>query len=429
MSILELSTEDLQARKRSLDSTLMDHAMAGLPLPAEIEEEFIAVQNELARRGASAPPVEPDRTWTFWLGKTLGSYTIDYLVEEGFYWYLFHASPAANSFDPESGPAWIKIAKSTDCYRIDSGKVKFATRLFAIDGDIVREVLPAQNGFFQAESTRLKNMIAVLDSASGTDLDGEIAHSLPRILEEGSLSRESGKVIDGADFSSSSSSSSSSSLAYYRTDSAGGDTLRDLLVYGAGRDSAFAIVSMFSQIAATLDLLGGNPAFQYHGNLKPENIMLTASGVYFRELGDFGSMQCNGALEAEVRTTTPQYYPWLDVDDIGALGICLWEALTDYHPFDDTRAVDGDCILSAELRALVDLELSLANMFVLPLLNIKRPHQFGVRTTEKLENVLFKSIKIRIGEDGLLYEDGGYESMSAFNDDLLELLNEPEMIF
>ncbi|MBU6451655.1 MAG: hypothetical protein KGS72_07765 [Cyanobacteria bacterium REEB67] len=405
--MLEQTTEDLQARKRVLDSSLMDFAVAGLPLPLEMEEEFVAVQNELARRGASAPPVESDRMWTFWLGKTLGSYTIDYLVEEGLYWYLFHASPGASSFDPGSGQAWIKIAKADDCYRIDSGQVKFATRLFAIDGDIVREVRPELNSFLHAETTRLKSLVTSLDAMADTDFAGEIAFSLPRLLEEDSFER----------------------LDYYRTACPSGDTLRELLVYGAGRDSAFAIVSMFSQIAAALDLLGRDPVFQYHGNLKPENIVFTASGVYFRELGDFGSMRCGGALEAEVRTTTPQYYPWLDVDDIGALGICLWDALTDYHPFDDTRAVDGDCILSAGLRALVDLELSLANMFVLPLLSIKRPHQFGVRTTEKLENVLFKSLKMSIGEDGLLYEDAGYESMSAFNDDLLELLNEPEMIF
>jgi len=81
------------------------------------------------------------------------------------------------------------------------------------------------------------------------------------------------------------------------------------------------------------------------------------------------------------------------------------------------------------MRALIDLELTLANIFVLPLLSIKRPHQLGIRTSARLETVLFKSIKLRVGEDGLIYEDPGYQSMAEFNEDLLELLNDPQMIF
>ena len=411
MSFADVSMDALEQRKNALDTTLINLAMAGLPLPVELQKEFSEIQNELAQRHAAAPSLAKNgvaRSWTDYLGRKFGSFTIEYLIEEGLYWFLFQASA------DDADPVMIKIAKSPSLYGLQSSQVKFPTRSFAIDGDVVREIIPAANALLQGETNRLATMGSIIDFGSDAGV------SLSRIDQTGSTAEH---------------------LAFYRCPCFGGNTLRELLVHGSGKDASFAIVSMFSQIASALDWLAQSGQFEYHGNLKPDNIVLTAGGVYFRELGDFAPLLCQPpdsssssssskpVLEPEVRTTTPQYYPWLDVDDIGALGICLWEALTDYHPFDGTRVSEGDCLLSAGLRALIDLELSLSNTFVLPLLKIKRPHQFGVRTTEKLEFVLFKSLKMHIGEDGRLYEDPGYETMAAFNADLLELLNDAQMIF
>jgi hypothetical protein len=411
MSLKDEDTEALIKRRTVLDSTVMNLCLAGVAVSPELEQEVIAVQDELTRRGKQAAPVNA-RTWTSWLGKKIGDYTIQYLIEEGLYWYLFHASGPdntgrentglehselehtglENTETEAAGPAMLKVAKDATNYGTESGKLKYATRLFAIDGDIVREVQPAQNVFIEAEIRRF----------------AAITHGAIPIVDEEAV------VLD---------------CQYYRTPYFAGDTLRELLVHSDGKEAAFLIVSLFSQIASALDELYADEAFAYHGNLKPENIVFTSSGVYFRELGGFGPLLCGDVMEAEVRTASPQYYPWLDVDDIGALGICLWEALVDYHPFDDSRAAVGECIVSNGLKALVDLELSLSNTFVLPLLSIKRPHQLGVRTSEKLEFVLFKSIKLKIGEDGQIYEDPGYDSLAQFNEDLLELLNETQMIF
>ncbi|MBS1992011.1 MAG: protein kinase family protein [Cyanobacteria bacterium SZAS LIN-3] len=388
MSLAEEDTDALLKRKHALDSTVMSMTVAGIEVPAEMELEFIAVQQELIRRGRNDAPLVA-RNWTSWLGKKIGEYTIDYMIEEGLYWYLFHAT-----YSDESAPAMIKVSKSSDCYGVESGKIRFPTRLFAIDGDFVREVQPAQNAIIEAEVIRMT---------------ATVSDALPVIDEE---SRD---PVSG--------------VQYYRCPYYPGDTLRDLLNNGDGPEAAFGIVSMFSQIAGVLDELSQQDSFAYHGNLKPENIGFTASGVMFRELGDFGPLRCTQAMESEVRITTPQYYPWLDADDIGALGICLWEALIGYHPFDDARPGDGECMISQGLRALVELELSLANIFILPLLSIKRPHQLGIRTSEKLETLLFKSIKLKVGEDGQIHEDPGYQSMTEFNEELLDLLNESQMIF
>jgi len=391
MSIADEDTDALIRRRTLLDSSVMNLCQAGVEVPKDLEEEYIAVQDELIRRGKHSLP-DPPRTWTAWLGKRIGDYKIEYLMEEGLYWYLFHANQEGVGDPSLAGSAMIKAAKEVERYGTESGKVKFATRAFAIDGDIVREVQPAQDALLNAE---IRRFVATTHGA------------IPVIDEE----------------------SKKDDCQYYRTPHIAGDSLRQLLLHCDPREAAFSIVSMFSQIAGTLAELCSDPTFVYHGNLKPENIIFTAGGVLFRELGFFGPLACGGGIEPEVRIASPQYYPWLDIDDIGALGICLWEALIDYHPFDDSRPAGGDCIISSDLRALVDLELSLANMFVLPMLSLKRPHQLGVRTSEKLEQVLFKSIKLKIGEDGQLLEDAGYESMAHFNEDLLELLNETQMIF
>lgn len=391
MSLADEDTMALKKKRQMLDSSLMNMIVAGVEVPAEMAEEFAEVQDELLRRGQSAPlPVRP--SWTTWLGQKIGAYKIQHLIEEGLYWYLFQAAVEDAAQAETIGPAMIKVAKGAQYYGSDSGRKKFPTLLFAIDGDIVRQVEPAQNVFMAAEIQRLT----------------AITHGAIPVIDEEGLARDH---------------------QYYRTPHFSGDSLDNLLTECYGQDNAFGIVSMFSQIASALDELGATESFNYHGNLKPENIIFTAAGVYFRELGDFGPLLCGEIMEAEVRTTTPQYYPWLDVDDIGALGICLWDGLLNYHPFDDRRAAEGECIISDGLKALVDLELSLANTFVLPLLSIKRPHQIGFRTSEKLEHVLFKSIKLKIGEDGMIYEDPGYESMAEFNHDLLDLLNETQMIF
>jgi serine/threonine protein kinase len=415
------NTEALLKRKVFLDSSLMSLSIAGMEIPSEWVAEFEAVQIELTRRNVSFPALSDEGAWSNWLGKTIDGYKILYLIEDGLYSLMFGAESEDVSAN-QDGAIVIKLAKQPSYYRIETGNIPRPTRIFAIDGDIVREVRPSQNALIAAEVQRMgalagENLpeLPILTGFGTTVLKD---NGFPQLLN-----------ADGTPMVNPTSPNSKTKFQYYFTPQVEGDRLADLLQYGTGRHQSFEIVSMFSQIASTLADMMSNEGFIYHGNLKPENILFTAGGVYFRELGDFCSLACNDVLEPEVRITTPQYYPWLDVDDIGALGACLWEALTDYHPFDDTRAAEGECILGADMRALIDFELSLANMFVLPLLNLKRPHQFGINTTEKLENLLFKSIKMRVGEDGLIHEDAGYASMAEFSDALLDLLNEPTMIF
>src|SRR5205823_1116164 len=63
----------------------------------------------------------------------------------------------------------------------------------------------------------------------------------------------------------------------------------------------------------------------YHGDLKPENIILSGGGVRVIDPGYFGSMRCKEGMVPHVVVSSPQYYPCLEPDDSLAAALCLWE--------------------------------------------------------------------------------------------------------
>ncbi len=72
-----------------------------------------------------------------------------------------------------------------------------------------------------------------------------------------------------------------------------------------------------------------------HGDLKPENIIVTESGARVIDPGFCGYLPSwdRGPLD-EIQVTTPAYYPEGPRNDLKALGIILWEAVCKWHPFE-----------------------------------------------------------------------------------------------
>lgn len=127
------SVSALLQLKESLDSSLLGFAIAGLPLPDELAEEFAAVQSELARRDPDeilAVQTSKPLLFTDWLGCTLGEWKIDYLVAESPYWFLFHAVSA------DGAERWLKIARELADYANKDNFARFSTRALAIDDDL-----------------------------------------------------------------------------------------------------------------------------------------------------------------------------------------------------------------------------------------------------------------------------------------------------
>lgn len=396
MSIADTDVETLLKLKESLESSLLDLAMAGLPVPDDLAREVEEVHIELSRRDpddiALVLAQKPLR-FTDWLGCELGEWTLDQLLEEGRYWFLFHASKLDSAGEAVAG-AWIKIARELADYENSDSFPKFSTLTLAISDDLVRLVVPEQNAVVQADIDKLqKNGAGHLRQVSN---------------------------VNG--------------LLYYVLDEQPGKPMRQLIDYEWAALDAREILPIFAAVVSAAAVHCQVSGESFYGNFKPENILIddsSASGpiIRFIEPGSYGPLSCVDGLEPEVFITTPEYYPWLDGDDIGALGLCLWEALLGYHPFAPPQKIEqasgwstssNMIICSDSLKALVEFENSLANSFVSPLLAIKLPSHLAP-VSAQMEAVLLKAIKLRLADDGLLYEDAGYGSLAEFHSALLAL--------
>jgi serine/threonine protein kinase len=95
--------------------------------------------------------------------------------------------------------------------------------------------------------------------------------------------------------------------AYLCMDYLAGPTLRELLRCGK------ASIQTLIDVLEGLGRLYGSTSFQYHGDLKPENIIVTAAGAKMIDPGIFSG----GAL-----VTTQAYYPTLSPVDLVAVAPC-----------------------------------------------------------------------------------------------------------
>ncbi len=381
MSIENESNETLLAMKQSFDSLLMGCSLAGVQSPSEIEDQFLQVQAELARRGVSSQ--RATSSWTDLLGQEIGNYRLDYLIEEGFYFYLFHAVEIGTNLE-----FTVKLAKARHEFGPQAGALINPTRLLGITHDVIRELVPKAQLLLRCEVNRL----ALLHP------------QLPVV--------------------------SCAQDQFYSTTFSAGRTLRDIIKHDV--DSGPQVLSAAVDICTVMAELSENTAFVQHGNLKPENILVTKNGLLFRELGYFGAMEVDegeleeGRIEAEAILTTPQYYPWLDCDDITALGIILWETFVGFNPFAEGAAnvasPEQTNWASDSLRAMIEMELAMSNPYLTPLLSLRRPSELLPDLSSGMEELLLKTLRLRIGTDGKLHESEGYESFLALREDLSRFL-------
>jgi serine/threonine protein kinase len=182
-------------------------------------------------------------------------------------------------------------------------------------------------------------------------------------------------------------------ICYYQMEYVSGQTLRELM------DKDRVPIRVIIEIALALDRLSQNPNFRYHGDLKPENIIINDTSIKLIDIGYFG---CEEKSYSSTIITTPAYYPDLQPDDLFALGLIIWEIACHQQPFSLSKGSSEFLDLSnigENLFEWVYHSELLGHYFKSPILYINRPTDICSDISPLLEDFLLKVINLYIKAD------------------------------
>ena len=140
-------------------------------------------------------------------------------------------------------------------------------------------------------------------------------------------------------------------------------------------------LNWFLAIVRALSTLKQAGTLDYHGDLKPENVVVKPSG---------NVVMLDPAMrtpEHRVVTTTPHYNPLLMTDskaDVMAIGIMIYEILTGTLPFDEVPWEFAGRQSGGETQ-----RLSLSYFF-----SYTPPHALNPKTPEELERIVYRCITV-----------------------------------
>jgi len=139
-------------------------------------------------------------------------------------------------------------------------------------------------------------------------------------------------------------------------------------------------LNWFLAIVRAIQKLKTEGRFLYHGDLKPENIMIKPSGSVVMIDPALRGMQ--GVL-----TTTPHYNPLLHQSskaDVTGIGVMLYEILTGTLPFDDVPWQYAGCEVGGEVE-----RLSLSYFLSYP-----PPRDLNPNTPEALARIVYRCLVV-----------------------------------
>lgn len=199
------------------------------------------------------------------------------------------------------------------------------------------------------------------------------------------------------------------SVCWYSMEPLTGPTLREALV------NEKVTLDVMIQTAYVMDRLAWNPGFRYHGDLKPENIVIADNGI---KLIDPGLFESGGSIPHQGMITTPAYYPLLAPDDIFAFGIMLWEVATGYHPLLPSKAeiFGEEPVETGEgLDRWVRRFEGVGQHFLSPLRQLPRPSRLRPSLRLTIENILLRVLGLELADgrvDKISGETSAYESFA-----------------
>ena len=377
-SMHEESTESLLKRKEALDTFLTNCALAGIEPPAADAADFAEVQSELAKRDLSAVPARA-KSWTDWLGTKIDGYMLNGQISSGRFCFLFHA-------EDEAGRERVyKLAK-------DPGDIaepeKYSTQALKVIPFQTGPITPSPDMMVQMQLLRLQ----------------ELAGPLLVPVESSGLCLE---------------------RSYYAMPLLRGLTLRKQLAENEMTQKQ--ILALFHLLASFMEAMPN----AYHGDLTPDNIFIECdesgdvSGIRLIDPGYFGPLHCLEGVFDTCMISTPAYYPLLEPDDLMAVGICLWEALTGVHPL--ASSTPGAPVSAAQdLIDLINFRNSLLQPYLTPLMNVVLPCDSSSEISEKLQSAILSCMHLRLDESRKLAIDNGFEGFAHLRVELEALIGAEE---
>ncbi len=379
----KLTTDELEQRRSGMDYAVQSMVLAGMEVPDDVQQEFLAVQEELAKRHSKTVQTQNQTrkidSWTQLLGTTIDGYAINQLLSDGTFSFVMRATSES------APPVVFKIAKP--------------------DG------LP-----FNTKAT-LERPFPTIAWNAGPFEGKPIVPSPKHLLEMQAayLKACSGGCLIGVE-----NSGEHSGLWHYRSPALEGYTLRHLMIW-EHETLETMLLSSFISICDGLHSLRQGSDFVYHGDIKPDNILVTESGITLLDPGYSGELECaEGTIQAAM-ISTPQYYPLWEPDDLLAVGICLYEAVLSAHPLKDAGHEGEKMTVSQDVQELVFFRQSLLQESLTPLLHLRRPTHVRENLSAEMEAVILKGLRLKIGDDGLLHTDPGFIDFAEFSQALNSL--------
>lgn len=382
-SMHEESTESLLKRKEVLDTFLTNCALAGIEPPESDAADFVEVQSELAKRDLSMVPVKA-KSWTDWLGVKIDGFMLSGLISSGRFCFLFHAQ------DEAGNERVYKVAKDPSDI---AEPEKFSTQALKVIPFQTGPITPIPDQMMQLQLTRLI----------------ELAGPLVVPVESSGECQE---------------------RSYYSMPVLRGLTLRQQL---AERElSQKQVLALFHLLASFMEAMPN----AYHGDLTPDNIFIECddnndvSGIRLLDPGYFGPLHCLEGVFDTCMISTPAYYPLLVPDDLMAVGICLWEALTGVHPLasSSSEASNSPASAAQDVVDLINFRNSLLQPYLTPLIHAVLPCDLNSEISAQLQSAILSCMHLRLDESGKIAIDNGFEGFAQLRVELAALIGEVDLV-
>lgn len=313
-----------------------------------------------------------------WVGLEVDNFLIEELIGEGVYSWIYLGTSIANQ---ESKV--FKVAKPHDLIGITDNKKSNTEALFVYSGGIAN-VHPNTKQLLLQQAQKLDTCRS------------------PQLVE----------VFDFV---------SEPDMAYYKMEYVQGKSVRELMILDA------LPISLLIEIAKGLSLLSEIPGFDYHGDIKPDNILVDSNKVRFIDPGYFGPIDCQEGEDLQCMVTTSTYYPLLKPDDLFAFGIMLWEIACKQHPLGQSSQENQTSKTGPKLEKLVASYENVGQYYLSPILNLTRPREIHPAISDELEKILLKAMRLDASSaSGQLELADGYQSFEELARDL-EKLTEQEL--